>query len=80
MLALAFQKTFWPFFADHAGPLLAYVPTLSLTNSICFHHLKDAQKEFGRVRLWGTIGWIAASWPFVFILQGQGRRGPGARP
>ena len=20
------------------------------------------------MRLWGTIGWIAASWPFVFIL------------
>jgi predicted MFS family arabinose efflux permease len=51
--------------------MLVYVPTLSLTNSICFHHLKDAQREFGRVRLWGTIGWIAASWPFVFILKGQ---------
>ena len=23
------------------------------------------------MRLWGTIGWIAASWPFVFILQGE---------
>ena len=23
------------------------------------------------MRLWGTIGWIAASWPFVFILAGK---------
>jgi predicted MFS family arabinose efflux permease len=30
--------------------------------------MKDAQSDFGLVRLWGTIGWIAASVPFVFIL------------
>jgi nucleoside transporter len=71
MLTLAFQKSFWPFFATMLVYSLAYVPTLSLANAICFHHLKDAQKEFGRVRLWGTIGWIAASWPFVIILKGK---------
>ena len=71
MLTLALQKSFWPFFVTMLVYALAYVPTLSLTNSICFHHLKDAQKEFGRVRLWGTIGWIAASWPFVLILKGK---------
>jgi predicted MFS family arabinose efflux permease len=47
---------------------LLYVPTISITNSIAFANLKDPQKEFGPVRLWGTIGWIAASMPFVFIL------------
>jgi nucleoside transporter len=71
MFALAFQKSFWPFFVVMLVHALVYVPTLSLTNSISFHHLKDAQEEFGRVRLWGTIGWIAASWPFVFILRGK---------
>jgi len=71
MFALPFQKTFWPFFAAMLIHNLVYVPTLSLTNSICFHHLKNAEDQFGRVRLWGTIGWIAASWPFVFILRGK---------
>jgi nucleoside transporter len=71
MFALPFQKSFWPFFAVMLVHNLMYVPTLSLTNSICFHHLKDAEDQFGRVRLWGTIGWIAASWPFVFILRGK---------
>ena len=71
MLALAYQRTFWSFFVVMLIHQLAYTPTLSLTNSICFHHLKDAQREFGRVRLWGTIGWIAASWPFVFLLAGK---------
>ena len=30
--------------------------------------MKDAQKEFGIVRMGGTIGWILAAWPFTFIL------------
>ena len=71
MFALVFQKPFVPFFVTMLVYMLVYVPTLSLTNSICFQHLQDPQKQFGRVRLWGTIGWIAASWPFVFILRGK---------
>src|SRR5262249_12983824 len=59
---------FWPFFALMLIHTLLYVPTISITNGIAFAHLKDPQKEFGPVRLWGTIGWIAASMPFVFIL------------
>jgi len=68
MLGLAWTTSFWPFFLLMLVHCLFYVPTISITNSIAFTHLKDAQEEFGRVRLWGTIGWIAASWPFVFIL------------
>lgn len=47
---------------------LLYVPTISITNSIAFAHMKDPQKEFGLVRMGGTIGWILAAWPFTFIL------------
>jgi nucleoside transporter len=59
---------FWPFFLLMLLHSLFYVPTISITNSIAFANLKDPQKEFGPVRMWGTIGWIAAAWPFVFIL------------
>jgi nucleoside transporter len=41
---------------------IVYAPTLALTNSIAFINLKDSSKDFGRVRVWGTIGWIAAGW------------------
>jgi nucleoside transporter len=71
MLLLPMQKSFWPFFAIMLIHCLFYVPTLSMTNSLCFANLKDATKDFGFVRLWGTIGWIAASTPFVFILKAK---------
>jgi MFS family permease len=62
------RPDFWLFFACMAIHCLVYVPTISVTNTIAFANLKDPQNEFGPVRLWGTIGWIAASWPFIFIL------------
>lgn len=71
MFALAYQTTFWSFFFVMLVYQLAYMPTMSLTNAVVFHHVKDPQRDFGRIRLWGTIGWIAASWPFVFILAGK---------
>ena len=39
---------------------LLYSPTMPLTNSLAFHHLPDRDRDFGRVRVWGTLGWIAA--------------------
>jgi hypothetical protein len=60
--------TFWAFFLLMLVHTLFYVPTISITNSIAFANLKDPQKEFGPVRLWGTIGWIAASLPMFFVL------------
>jgi len=68
ILGLAWVTDFWPFFALMLVHSLFYVPTISITNSIAFANLKDPQNEFGPVRLWGTIGWIAASVPFVFLL------------
>ncbi len=39
---------------------LLYAPTLALTNSIAMINLKDSEAEFGKIRVWGTLGWIAA--------------------
>jgi nucleoside transporter len=72
ILGLKWVTDFWPFFALMLVHSLFYVPTISITNSIAFANLRDPQREFGPVRMWGTIGWIAVAWPFVFILANWG--------
>jgi nucleoside transporter len=39
---------------------LCYIPTIALTNAISFHNMQNPAAEFPRVRVLGTIGWIAA--------------------
>jgi nucleoside transporter len=69
LLGTAFSTSFWPFFACYLGYSLVYVPTLSVANSIAFANLANPVSEFGAVRMGGTVGWILASWPFIFLLD-----------
>lgn len=46
---------------------VVYMPTLALSNSMAFAHLDDRDRQFPRVRVWGTIGWIAVSWIFPML-------------
>jgi predicted MFS family arabinose efflux permease len=67
LFGAAFSTQFLPFFLFYLAYSLVYVPTLSVSNTIAFAALKDG-KDFGTVRAGGTVGWIMASWPFIFIL------------
>jgi NHS family xanthosine MFS transporter len=53
---------FWIIFLG----MIFYMPTISLSNSIAYNILKshqfDVVKVFPPIRVWGTIGFIAAMW------------------
>jgi nucleoside transporter len=51
---------------------IVYMPTLALSNSMAFANLGNRDREFPKVRVWGTIGWIAASWIFPMIYLQTG--------
>jgi NHS family xanthosine MFS transporter len=57
-----YEILYWIVFAG----MLAYMPSISLSNSISYRILKmnnlDVQKDFPPIRVWGTIGFIAAMW------------------
>jgi nucleoside transporter len=56
---------------------LCYMPTIALSNSLAFHNIADQEKQFPRIRVWGTIGWIIAG---LFISFGLGALVSGVRP
>jgi nucleoside transporter len=71
ILGMFWAKDFPLFFALMLVHSLLYVPTISVANSIAFTHMQNAEKEFGLVRMGGTIGWILAAWPLFFLLEGK---------
>lgn len=66
-IVLSMQTNFVPFLAIAILYSVLYMPTLSLTNGVAFANLNDSSKQFPKVRIWGTFGWIAASWLFTMI-------------
>lgn len=52
--------------------MIIYMPSLALVNAISFKQMTTPEKEFSLIRVWGTIGWIAAGLLIgVLALEGS---------
>jgi predicted MFS family arabinose efflux permease len=59
-------------FAASLSLWLLLAPTTTLSTATCFTHLRDPRHEFGRVRMWGTVGWVLPGWLLGFWLAEGG--------
>lgn len=57
---LSTKSTFDSFYTLLLFYMILFMPTLALVNSISMNQMTDAEKEFAKVRVWGTLGWIAS--------------------
>jgi len=62
MYMMSQTTEFSVFYPYVLGYMIAYMPTLALVNSVAFNQMKDPSKDFPWIRVWGTLGWIAAGW------------------
>lgn len=53
------------------GWALTYFPTIALANSLALNTIVDPAKDFPRVRVFGTIGWIAAGLTLTYTGWGS---------
>ncbi len=59
---LAGATQFWPVFWLCVGFWFFAIPVFSLGSSLIFRQLDQPERDFGKIRLWGTLGWVASSW------------------
>ncbi|MGM8932037.1 nucleoside permease [Salinicola halophyticus] len=60
MYGLYTAQDFSSFYPLVFAYMVLYMPTLALVNSVAFRQMRDPGLEFGKVRVWGSIGWIVA--------------------
>ncbi|WP_293934305.1 nucleoside permease [Sphingobacterium sp. UBA6645] len=69
MFQLYQSESIGTFFPYVLGYMLLYMPTLSLVNSVSFRQMKNPEKEFSNIRIWGTIGWIVAGLSISYLFK-----------
>ena len=61
---------FYPYVLSY---MIIYMPTLALVNSVAFNQMNDPSKQFAKVRIWGTIGWIVAGMLIGYVFRWEAK-------
>ena len=68
------EVPFWPLFSLYTVSVAFYMPTIALSNTVAFSILTrfgyDTVKDFPPIRVFGTVGFIAAMWFVNFAKFG----------
>ena len=76
LMYLMFKSTsfdgFYPFILTY---MIVYMPTLAMVNTISFNQMKDPEKEFSKIRVFGTLGWIVAGLAISYLFHWDSNKG-----
>lgn len=75
ILLVASLKIFWLIYLLLILYFLFFVPTFALASALSFFHIPDRAKNFPKVRVWGTIGWVVAG-VLISYLDLEKQAGP----
>src|SRR3954452_6098869 len=57
---LSVVNNFSAFYPSLLVYMVLFMPTLALINAVSFNQVDDPEKDFAKIRVWGTIGWIVS--------------------
>jgi nucleoside transporter len=81
LIAASYGTTFWPIFLLMLVYCTLYFPTVGLTNSLTFRALGEEHASlFAPIRLWGTIGWLLATFLVGRYLNLSSETAPFLKP
>jgi nucleoside transporter len=69
MYLMSSATGFDAFYPYVLGYMIIYMPTLALVNSVAFRQMDDPSKDFSKIRVWGTVGWIAAGLVISYVFS-----------
>jgi MFS family permease len=62
----------WPVVATTLGFWMFLAPVGPLGTALAFAHLPHPERDFGAVRLWGSVGWVVPGWLLGYWFTNPG--------